>query len=277
MKGLNLKTFLIEAFWSRRAKTGHLDGTFYYPRRGGIGLISEKLEEFCGDRTIHKKSEVSKIFHSQGRIQAIEINGNSSVRTDRLVSSLPLTVMLERLSPPPPTDVLNSARKLRYRSLVLTALFLNRTSINPNATVYFPDKDFLFTRIYEPRNRSASLSPAGKTSLVAELPCQFGDSVWAMEDDRLIDQTSALLMKIGWIQKKDILGRCVHRTPYAYPILEAGHEQRLDPIRAYLAGLSNLWISGRNAKFQYSHIHDQLRSGQEIVRSILTEENNRAF
>ena len=277
MKGLNLKTFLTEAFWGRRAKTGHLDGSFYYPRKRGIGLIFEKLGEFCDNETIFKKSEISKIFHDQGRIQAVEINGKSSVRTDRVVSSLPLTVMLERLSPPPPADILKSARTLQYRSLVLSALFLNRTSITPNATVYFPDREFLFTRIYEPRNRETSLSPAGKTSLVAEIPCQFGDSVWAMEDDQLIDQSSALLMKIGWIQREDILGSCVYRIPYAYPILEATHEEHLDRIRAFLGGFSNLWISGRNAKFQYSHIHDQLRSGKEIVKAILTEEKYRVL
>lgn len=277
MKGLNLKTFLTEAFRGQRAKTGHLDGSFYYPRKGGIGLIPDKLGEFSDIGTIFKGSEISRVFHDEGRVRAVEINGQSSVLTDRVVSSLPLTVFLERLSPSPPADVLKSAKTLRYRSLVLAALFLDRASINPNATVYFPDREFLFTRVYEPRNRNPSLSPAGKTSLVAEIPCQFGDPVWAMEDDRLIDRSSELLMKIGWIRKEDIIGSCVYRIPFAYPILEAAHEEHLGRIRAYLGGFSNLWLSGRNAEFRYSHLHDQLRSGKEIVKAILTEEKYRVL
>jgi protoporphyrinogen oxidase len=40
LKGLNLRTFLLESFQGRRAKSEHLDGRFYYPRLG-FGMITE--------------------------------------------------------------------------------------------------------------------------------------------------------------------------------------------------------------------------------------------
>ena len=51
MKGLNLKTFLTEAFLGSRSKTTHLEGSsFYYPK-GGIATIADKLGDFCGPET----------------------------------------------------------------------------------------------------------------------------------------------------------------------------------------------------------------------------------
>jgi protoporphyrinogen oxidase len=42
MRGLDLKTFLLETIQRSTTRTAHLDGIFYYPR-GGIGRITEAL------------------------------------------------------------------------------------------------------------------------------------------------------------------------------------------------------------------------------------------
>src|SRR5574341_1867538 len=60
MKGLGLKTFLIEAVRGSKAKTEHLDGAFYYPRKG-YGEISKALAEYCGSANIRKNSKVTRI------------------------------------------------------------------------------------------------------------------------------------------------------------------------------------------------------------------------
>ncbi|MCK4836893.1 MAG: NAD(P)-binding protein, partial [Candidatus Aminicenantes bacterium] len=68
MKGLDLKTFLKEAVMGRKAKTEHLDGAFYYPRETGIGAITERLEQFCGQDNIRLNFKVTKIFHDHKEI-----------------------------------------------------------------------------------------------------------------------------------------------------------------------------------------------------------------
>lgn len=150
LKGLNLKTFLIEAIFGKDAKVGHLDGSFYYPKTG-IGIITRKLEEFCGKEHIQKKSRISRIFHDFEKVQAIEINGEKKIDVDEVISTLPLTVLLQVMEPKPVEEVLHAARDLRYRNLILIALFLNKESITENASIYFPDSDIPFTRVYEPK------------------------------------------------------------------------------------------------------------------------------
>ncbi len=264
LKGLTLKTFVKEALWGKKAKTEHLDGAFYYPR-GGFGIIAQKLSEFCGVENIRLGSRITKIFHQKGRIAALESNGAERTNADQVASTLPLDGFLRMLDPAPPNDILKLAANLRYRHMILVAFFLDKRSVTDSATVYFPESEFPFTRVYEPRNRHPDMSPEGKTSLVAEIPCRREDASWTMEDQRLIGTVRFHLIQIGWMQKDQIEATAVHRMHYAYPVLELGFEEKIDKIFKYLNHFENLRLSGRNGRFQYSHVHDMMTFARDIV------------
>lgn len=264
MQGLTLKTFLKEALLGSQAKTEHLDGAFYYPK-GGFGAIAEKLSEFCGEENIRLNARITRIHHDDSKITALEPGGAGRVEADEVASTLPLDRFLTMLDPAPPQDILGRAADLRYRHMVLVALFLDKESVTNSATVYFPEARFPFTRVYEPRNRHPGMSPKGQTSLVAEIPCRKEDSFWTMEDQRLIRSVRSHLIQIGWMREAEIKGAAVHRMQYAYPVLELGFEEKIDKIFQYLDRFENLKLSGRNGKFQYSHVHDMMMFGRDIV------------
>lgn len=265
LNGLNLRTILSEAIIEGEAKTKHLEGPFYYPKMG-IGMITEKLGEFCGVENIYRNSKITRILHNHERIQAVEINGKDIIDTDEVVSTLPLNLFLQMMHPMPPEEILLTANTLRFRNVILVALFLNRESVTEVATVYFPASHFLFTRIYEPKNRSIYMSPPAKTSLVAEVPCQQYDMVWCSRDEKLVQLISSQLIQIGWIKGKEIIDASVKRIDYAYPILEIGFEDKVQKINTYLKDFSNLKISGRSGKFTYTWIHNMMRFGDEIIK-----------
>jgi protoporphyrinogen oxidase len=273
MKGLNLKTFLKEAIFGHAAKTKHLDGSFYYPKMG-FGTISEKLGEFCGKENVFKNPRITRILHNHTRIEAVEVNGKERICTDEVVSTLPITVFLQMMEPKPPEEVLLLAKSLLYRNLKLVALFLNREMVSGNASVYFPDADVPFTRVYEPKNRSAYMSPPGKTSLVIEIPCQYNDELWNLEDEKLSQLACSKLIEIGLINEEEIADTLVARMSYAYPILEAGFEEKILRIINFLKGFSNLRLSGRNGRFMYVHVHDMMRFGKEIIEEYVRDYEN---
>lgn len=264
MQGLTLGTFIKEALLGGKAKTAHLDGAFYYPK-GGFGTIAEKLAGFCGEENIRLNSRITKVFHEGARVTALEPQDGERTDTDEMVSTLPLDQFLKMLVPSPPKDIIKLAAELRYRHMVLVALFLDKESVTDSATVYFPESRFPFTRICEPRNRHPGMSPEGKTSLIAEIPCRKEDSFWTMEDQRLIRTVRSHLMKIGWVREAEIESARVLRMQYAYPVLELGFEEKIDKIFKYLDRFSNLKLSGRNGKFQYSHVHDMMIFARDIV------------
>src|SRR5262249_8120376 len=121
LNGLGLKSIVIEALRGSRAKTEHLDGAFYYPRHG-YGTIVERLADACGRDKIRQASRVTRIFHREGYIEAIEINGTERTAVDHVVCTLPLGLTLGLIFPSPPAAVAEPARKLRYRNVILVAV-----------------------------------------------------------------------------------------------------------------------------------------------------------
>ncbi|MEE9201427.1 MAG: FAD-dependent oxidoreductase [Candidatus Brocadiales bacterium] len=270
MKGLHLTAFFAETILGGSGEKEHLDGSFYYPKRG-IGTIAEKLGELCGKENILRNSKITRVFHNQTQIQALEVNGKERVYTDEIVSTLPITVLLQLMEPRPPEEILQLAKDLYYRNMILVAVFLNRESVTENASVYFPDADCPFTRIYEPKNRSVYMSPPGKTSLVAEIPCLQGDELWNTDDSRLIQLIRSQITQLGWIDEEEIIGALVSRMNYAYPVLEVGFEDKIKEIVTFLKRFDNLKLSGRNSKFTYTHVHDIIKSGKEIIGEYISD------
>ncbi|MGH7197542.1 MAG: FAD-dependent oxidoreductase [Candidatus Omnitrophota bacterium] len=267
LKGLDLKTFLTEAVFGRKAKTEHLDGTFFYPKKG-IGVIPERLAERCGWENIRTNSPVTRIFHDGTRVTAIQISGKDRVPVEHVVSTLPGPLFLKLMDPAPSPEILSAANGLRFRNLRLVILCLNKESVSPNASVYFPDAEHPFTRIYEPRNRSRLMVPEGKTSLVAEVPCQPEDELWKMEEAALAGIVAGKFTEMGWIRPEEVIDAAAYRIPNAYPIIELGSEEKAAEITGYLAGFRNVSVSGRSGKFMYTHLHDMLRFGKEIVAGV---------
>ncbi len=267
LKGLTLGTFLLEAFAGWHAKTRHLDGEFLYPARG-IGSIAQRLAESCGEANIRVRARITKLLHDGQRIQALEINGAERIAVDQVVSTLPLDVLIQSLEPSPPDDILALAAQLSFRKLVLVAFFLHTNQITNAGTVYFPAPEFLFTRIYEPKNRSAAMAPQGRTSLVAEIPCDQQSQVWQAADEELSATVLVHLRRLGWLQAARMLGSCVIRLHYAYPVLEKGIEAKVGKLEAFLGSFDNLTCCGRNARFQHASMHEVIRQGQEIILAL---------
>jgi len=262
--GLNLWTFLTESLRSSASNSRHLEGRFWYPRLG-IETISRRLAESFEPHRIATDSTVTGVAHDGRRVEAVEINGRMWVHAGQVVSTLPLGTLVRLMRPSPPRRILELSDVLTYRSLVLAALFVNVPSVTRAATVYFPGRDFLFTRVYEPKNRCPQMSPADRTSLVAEIPCRSGDALWSLDDDQIVGQVRSQLVDIGWIRPEQVIGSAVTRLNHAYPVLTLEAERAVPEIADYLAGFANLTLAGRNGRFVYASIHDVLRSGREIV------------
>jgi protoporphyrinogen oxidase len=263
LHGLDLRTFVAEAIGGVLAKDRHVDGRFYYPRHG-YGQIADALAASCGD-TLRLGSRVTRVVHDGRRIVALEVGGTSVETPGTVVSTLPLALFAAMLSPAPPQEILDLARAARHRHVVLAAFFLGKSSVGDAGTVYFPDADVPFTRVYEPRNRSPLMAPAGSTSLVAEIPCAQDDDVWRASDEDILELVRGRLEALQWLDSATILGQAVRRLPFAYPVMEAGYEKGVERVHRHLESLSNLRFSGRNGLFRYSWLHEMLRFGKDIV------------
>ena len=266
LEGLTLGTFIKEAFFGKKAKVRHLDGSFYYPD-GGIEEIPEALAGSCGRDAVRLRSKVTRIHHDETRILKVTLSDTGTIPVDSVISTIPVTEFVRAMDPPPPDQVLAAVRCLGFRQVLLVAVFLGRDSVTGNATVYFPSPDFPFTRVYEPSNRSRLMSPPGHTSLVAEIPCAEGDEILKIGDAELVRRFGSTLACIGWIREKDIEGSAVHRLSDAYPVLSIEAEKRRAVVFGYLEGFRNLRLLGRSAQFRYLHIHNLMAAARKMSES----------
>ena len=267
LKGLDIKTFLIELVFGKSKKTKHLDGSFYYPKEG-IGSLFEELAKQIGTEKLCLSKKVTQINHSKNKINSIEINNKENILVEELVSSIPLNVFISKMNPPAPKEIRSIVSKIKFRNVILIVLLVNKQRINFNGSMYFPSKDFPFTRIYEPKNRSDYMSPKEKTSLAIEIPCFSTDQIWNDNDDGIISIVKDKLLAINLIESDLIIESLVYRINDAYPVLEYNFEDKINHLSNYLSSFRNLKILGRNGLFEYSHIHDQFISARKIINEL---------
>ena len=273
LKDLNVKNILSEMFFpNQRAK--HLEGSFYYPK-DGFGHLINRMALFCEFENIALNSKVTKVFHNNDKVTSFEIDNAIINETNNLVSTLPVSLLIKSLSPAPPKEILNTIEKLKFRHLKLVCFFINKARINNAATMYFPNKKFVFTRAYEPKNRYLKMSPPNKTSLVLEIPYSSHDEIDTMDIDVLMKRAKTDLLKTDLLKTGEIIDCVIKDMPYAYPVLEKNYDIHMKQLLLYLKQFENLYLTGRNGRFIYSWTHNMLKFGKEIVEEIMRKETER--
>ncbi len=268
LTGLNLKNLIRNTLLGDVTAQNHLDGSFLYPKYG-IGMIVDKLSETIGSERIHTKNRVSRLIHKAGKIQRIILNdGETEIPAATVINTLPLTLTLKILDPPPSPELIAAAAAIKHRHLVLCVYCLNQNSFSPNASLYFPSDAFPFTRLYEPKNRSPYMAPEGQTAIVLELPCYTDDAVWNMSDQTLREKVWEALCRVKPIRQDEVVYFQAYKLPFAYPVLTVGIEENISSLIEYLAAFENMHLSGRSALYRYLHLHDLFKAGKALVEQI---------
>ncbi|MDA0349511.1 MAG: hypothetical protein O3C43_20620 [Verrucomicrobia bacterium] len=217
-------------------------------------------------KSIETASAITAIKHRNGSIRSIQINNDTWIEVDEVFSTLPLGLLVRLLSPALPEHILGLSRKIKFRNLILVALFIDKKSLSENASIYFPDPDIPFTRGYEPKNRCSAMAPEDKTSLVVEIPCYEDDDVWCEEEATLATTVIRKLTESGLFEENDVSDYKVRRMFNAYPVLSQESTIYNREIINYLGSFKNLVILGRNGRFEYTHTHDLMRDAKMTIR-----------
>ncbi len=273
IRGLSLWTAMKNAFFKFSGKDiKTLAGTFIYPSMG-IGEISDRLsEEIEKENPVLTGTSVMQINHGDSVIRSLVAKNSAQiydVEGKEFISSIPLTNLIQMLRPFAPDDVLEAASKLKFRSIVIVTIMLDRESVTDLTWMYLPERSIPMGRIHEPKNWSPNMAPRGKTHIVAEYFCFEGDDIWNSPDSELTSDTVKQLVKLGFIRESDVIDSCVVREPKAYPLFEIGYTEHYDKILEYLKKFKNLHIIGRSGMFKYYNMDHSIESGMEIAEKIL--------
>lgn len=234
-------------------------GRFYYPRNG-FGQISQSMAEAAAGQgaSFRYGTAVTAVEREGPRVTGIRLDGPDGperLASDHVFSSIPLSVLVRLLDPPPPPEVIEAARSIRSRGMVLIYLVLGQDRFTEYDAHYFPELSTPISRLSEPKNYAACSDPAGQTVLCAELPCDPDEAYWQMSDDALGAKLVGWLEEVGLPTRGPVLKTVTRRLPNAYPVYARGYAEAFRTIDHWLSELEGLVSFGRQGLFAHDNTH----------------------
>ena len=242
--------------------------TYLYPM-GGIGEIFETMAArvtSLGGRLL-LGHEVESMVVQHGRVEAVAAKGpdggHIEVEGDLFLSTAPLGALTRMIDPK--LDLPLPSRGLRFLNMILD----DEENLSEYTWQYTPSADVVMTRIQEPKRRSPWSAPEGKTSVMLEIPCDPGGSLWRMEDTPLMELALEGMKKLGYRLEGKVAEVFSTREPEAYPLMTLGCEQVRDAALGAAGALENLATEGRQGRFGYIFMDQAMLAGRRWARRII--------
>ncbi len=250
-------------------------GIFYYPMKG-IGQISEKLAdktiELGGSILYETKGYLITVKKERGAFVSVQAAGkeNRELRSDFIFSTIPITRTIDLLSTRKSVSVLNAAHSLKYRNMVFLYLVMDCGQWQSVDAHYFPEKEFIFSRISEGKNYNGVSYPQVKTIICCEIPCQADDDIWLASDEQLKWLVLEDLKKAA-IPARQLVRVFSKRLPNVYPVYTVGYPLHLEILEKYLAGVKGLITLGRQGLFTHDNIHHTMMMADKAAQCVDNE------
>ena len=275
INGLSIRTVLSNLlFRTNRAKT--LIDKFQYPRLGPGAMWDElqnRVERLGGQ--VHLNSDVIRLRQKGHVIQTILVKndkGITEIPGNDFISAMPLGELIPRWDPQPPREVVEAAKKLRYRAIILVGLIINRETLFPDQWIYVHSPKAKVGRIQNFKNWSAAMLPdPAKTSLGMEYFCSEGDEIWSMSDARLLELAMNDLSLMGWTTLGAPREGLVFRQAKAYPVYDSGYQERLEIIHRFLSTIPNFQSVGRSGMHRYNNQDHSMYTAMLAVKNLFGE------
>jgi len=271
IKGLSMIGIVTKALFGTGSARTLID-CFHYPKTGP-GMMWDRFGTAIvrGGGAIQTEHVVTGLKHVSGFIKALQVeNGQISfnVPVEQVISSMPITNLIQTLDPPAPREVQAAAQSLTYRALVMAGLILNRDNLFADQWIYIHDPDVQVGRIQNFKNWSPEMAGAGmSTNIGMEYFCNEGDPTWSKPDEVLIDMAARELEKLGLASRSEVIDGLVIRQAKAYPVYRQDYRRNLLIIRRYLDHFENLQTIGRNGTHRYNNMDHSMQSGIRAARN----------
>lgn len=285
---------LIPGNKNRKVETSLIE-EFVYPKFGPGQLWEITAQEFekMGGKIL-KNSEVVKINAENGIVKSVTYTTNGAeveLDGDVFISSMPVKDLVHAWSGEEvPKKVKKVAAGLPYRDFVTVGVLVDKMKIKnmtelktmnniiPDCWIYVQDTSVKLGRIQIFNNWSPYMvKDVDKTVWIGlEYFCNEDDAFWRMSEKDCARLAINELVKIGVIDKKDVLDFHREKVKKAYPAYFDTYNE-LDTVISFLSKHENLFCVGRNGQHRYNNMDHSMATSFETVKNILegitTKEN----
>jgi len=221
---------------------------FLYPKRG-IGELSRALSRAAGD--VAFGAPLVELRPERREV----VVGSEVLRYERLVSSVPLPVLLDSIHELP-SEVAEARARLRATELHYLDVALSAPAARHFHWAYVPEERFPFYRVGQYSAFSEEMAPRGSASLYVELVDRRPPDL-----ARLVPEVLSGLCELGVIgSAADVRFVRARHLEHAYVIYDRARAPALSVIEPYLESLGVI-STGRYGAWNYSSMEDALSFG----------------
>lgn len=239
-----------------------INANFIYPQKGGIQAIFNSVVPHI--KNLHLNSEATNISLKN---KSFEINSGKKFFYEKLISTLPLTELIQILDSPP-QEIKAASKKLRWTSLYIVNIGVDRPSLSKKQRVYYPEKGYIFHKLGFYQNQSPEMVPPGKSSVSAEISFSRTRPI---NLENLAERTIEDLIKAEVLFPDDkIILTHILTLPYAYAIYDHQRKEAVSFISHFLEK-NDIYLCGRYAQWEYQNMEQNILAGKSLADRLNSE------
>ncbi len=240
-----------------------INANFIYPEQGGIQAIFNSFVPFI--QNLYLNSRVTSISLKN---KSFQLNGKTEKGYEKLIATLPLPELIKLLDSLP-SEIKSAAEKLKWTSLYIVNIGVDRPSLSEKHRVYYPEKDFIFHKLGYYQNQSPRMVPSGKSAVSAEVSFSKDRPI---SQDTLVERTIEDLKKARVLYPDDkITLTHILTLPYAYAIYNHQRQQAVSLIKRFLKE-HNIYLCGRYAQWEYQNMEQNILAGKALAERLNRED-----
>lgn len=247
----NIKEVLKGAFEKNTPNTYYAK-EMRYPKVGGYKSFLEFMRKDCN---IELNKEVIAINSLE---KIVSFKDGSTQKYDELISSIPLPNYVNLIKNMP-NEVKQACERLKFTSIALVSIGLNKPDVPEYLWFYIYDEDILASRCYSPSIKSRDNTPDNCSSYQFEIYFSK-DKPLALNNDELIEHIMEKSEEMKIFKCDDVVVEDCRVLEYGNVIFYHGMEDDRKVVLDYLNSL-NIKTIGRFGKWEYLWSDQSLKSG----------------
>lgn len=292
VKGLSIVAVLKDMLHINKKKETSLIEEFIYPKYGPGQLWETVAHEFekLGGKVLYNHG-VESINYENNKIVSVVCNikgEKEEIKGDIFISSMPLKSLVLGMNGKLPKDIKRIAEGLPYRDFVTVGLLVKKLNLKnttkmktlnniiPDCWIYIQESDVKIGRIQIFNNWSPYMvkQPEDTVWLGLEYFCNEGDEFWEKTDKECIAFATDELVKMGIINKEDVIDAHREKIKKAYPAYFDTYEE-IDKLIEYINKYDNLYCVGRNGQHRYNNMDHSMVTSFETVKNIINNKKDK--
>ena len=222
---------------------------------------------------VNLESYPTKIYLEDNKIKYLEVKKkNKIIKIDtdnsKVVSSIPIYNLIQIVDADK-ENLMNLAKKVRIRSMYLVIIKFNQNQTLPYRTLIFPEKKFIFNRIFIKSYISRSTIEKNKSVIVADITFDKNSEFYS--EEKIKEIVKEQISTLNYININKLESIKVELVEHAYVSPEEETRRNFQIIEKKLSEIENLELIGRFGVGEYDNSDYAILNGINLSKYLTSE------